>query len=98
MSYFLRYPVRALACELSKSDHKIFLHLLLYHFNKCRGDYEKEFFLTDRDLSSLSGCSLRTIWLAKKKLSSTHLISFYVGLKNKTYYKILIDNHDSTSS
>lgn len=91
---FLRYPVSSLIEPLSHADHTVLRQLLLYHYRFCRGDYEAFFYLTDRDLSKVTGCSTSTIWQAKKKLRTCGLIDFFIGDKNRTYYKLIAPNGD----
>jgi len=92
---FIKYPVDAFSSSLSHADKTIFLHLLLRHFHFCRGDYSVSFYVTDRDLSEISGCSTRSIWKSKFRLKDSGLITFEIGDKNKTFYKICSDNGDS---
>jgi len=94
---FLKFPIDAMVTKLTPTDTTIFLQLLLQHFNYCRNDYKKQFYITDRDLAQVTGCSLRSIWLAKKRLSLYGLIKYDIGFKNKTYYKILSLNGNSHS-
>lgn len=94
MKQFLKYPVHAFLSSISHAERTIFIHLLLLHFRHCSGDYSKEFYITDRNLSSVSGCSTKSVWKAKKSLSSSMLIEFSLGEGNKTFYKILSPNGD----
>ena len=87
---FVKFPVTALATSLSNTDIRILLTLLLNHFHFCGNDYSKEFYLCDRDLSQLTGCSSRSVWFAKHHLKFEKLIDFRRGPKNKTWYKILM--------
>jgi len=89
---FLRFPESALFEFLSPATTTIFLRLIQSHFHLARGEYDRAFYITDRDLSQVSGCSKSTIWKTKKILRDLHLIEFKVGLKNRTYYKILSPN------
>jgi len=89
---FIKYPTNSFASALSHADRTIYLHLLLRHFNYCRNNYDLSFYLTDRDLAEVSGCSLDTVWKSKKHLRDSRLISFEIGPKNKTYYKIISGN------
>jgi len=91
---FIKYPIRSLIEPLSHADHTIFRQLLVFHYRFCRGDYESSFYLTDRDLSLLTGCSRSTIWCAKKKLTDFGLVSYVIGEKNRTFYKIINGNGD----
>ena len=89
---FIKYPVSAFFTNLTKADHTIFLHLLHYHFQFCSGKYDRSFYMTDRDLASLTSCSLDTIWKAKKRLVKYKCLTFEIGPKNRTYYTILSPN------
>jgi len=89
---FLMFPESALSNFLSPATYTIFLRLLQSHFHLSRGEYDRPFYLTDRDLARVSGCSKSTIWKTKKILRDLNLIDFRVGLKNRTYYKILSPN------
>jgi len=91
---FLRFPERGVQFIYSNSIMRIFLSLLQNHFHHAQGKYDREFFITDRDLSRVTGCSLRTIWKAKKFLRSEKFINFRIGPKNRTYYTILSSNGD----
>ena len=86
---FIRYPAGAFAAELTHADRTVFLFLLSKHFSFCRSDYESSFYITDRDLATVSNCSLYTVWKAKHRLRDSGLIEFFRGEKNKTYYKII---------
>ncbi len=92
MSY-IKYPENAFFYNLSLVDNAIFLCLLQHHFHFCSGDYDQGFYLTDRHLAEITGCSLRSVWKSKKKLYNCELIIFSRGLKNKTFYKIVSDNN-----
>jgi len=85
---FLRFPISALATNLSKTDERIYLHLLLNHYHFCGGDYNSEFYYTDRDLSNVTGCSTSSIWKAKKILSDHGYLTYRIFDKNRTYYRI----------
>jgi len=85
---FLKYPVKALICNLSHAEKSVLLHLVSHHFRFCHGDYDRSFYFTDRDLALLSNCSSRTVWLAKKTLQTKGLIIYQVGKGNKTWYKL----------
>ena len=87
MLYF-KYPVTALAAELSHCERTVYTCLLHQHFHFCRGDYSTEFFITDRALASVSGCSTRAVYFAKLSLSEKGLIDYHRGPRNTTYYKI----------
>lgn len=87
MLYF-KYPINALSSGLSHAEGTIFTHLLHRHFRFCRGDYSQEFFITDRALASISGCSTRAVYFAKLNLTRKGLISFRRGPRNTTYYLI----------
>ena len=89
MLYF-KYPLDAIVCDLTHGERTVYIFLLYQHFRYTRGDYEKEFFLTNRDLSKLSFCSLDTVYKAKLKLKELKLIDFHTGSKNRTFYKILL--------
>ena len=85
---FFKYPISALAAGLSHCEMSIYTHLLQHHFHFCRGDYSLEFFITDRNLASISGCSNRSIYFAKLSLADKGLIVYRRGPRNTTYYKI----------
>jgi len=85
---FIKYPYKAFISNLSHADKTIFLQLLSHHFHYCKNNYESEFYLTDRDLAGLTGCSRRTIYYSKIKLKNEGLITFHRGDKNRTYYQI----------
>ena len=85
---FLKYPADAFLHPLSHADRSVYLHLLMCHFTFCRGDYSKEFYITNRDLAIASGCCVRTVLKSKKTLKHFNLIDFNVGYKNKTHYTI----------
>ena len=85
---FIKFPVDAFLCTLSYSDKSVFLHLLLHHFKRCGGDYNKEFSITDRDLSNVTGCCLDSITKAKKHLTRAGLINYRIGDKNRTFYTV----------
>ncbi|MBA7572487.1 hypothetical protein ES708_14267 [subsurface metagenome] len=89
---FLRYPIRSLQCDLTHAEHTVYRHLLLRFFRYCRGDYDSFFYITNRDLSVISGCSVDTIWKAKKHLKDSGLIDYFIGDKNRTYYQIIEGN------
>jgi len=89
---FIKVPVAVFLADLPHASLRVYLHLLLHHFRYCRNDYEKTFYLTDRDLANLSSCSSRTVWLTKNRLKKAGLIDFQTGLKNRTYYKIFSGN------
>lgn len=91
MAWF-KFPESALMSGLSHATNRVFLTLLQYHFHAAHGKYDEQFYLTDRDLSRVTGCSLRTIWKAKKFLKISNLIDYRVGFKNRTYYSILSPN------
>jgi len=86
---FLRLPINIIGENLSKPQTKIYIHLLHHHFRFSHGDYSREFFITDRDLASLTGCSTRTIYLTKLALAKKGIVEYRIGPKNKTHYKIL---------
>jgi len=92
---FIKYPERGVSFIYSNSIQRIFLSLLQNHFHMAQGKYNKEFYITDRDLAHVTGCSLRTIWQAKKFLRDENFIKFRVGFKNRTYYTILSPNGDN---
>jgi len=75
--------------DLHLVDKSIYIELLRCHFQWCKGDINKTFHLSDRELRSSSGHCLDSISNAKKRLSTAELISFERGLGNRTYYKIL---------
>ena len=85
---YLKYPESAFVPSLTPVENKIYLQLLYDHFRFCRGDYSIEFFRTNRDLADLSGCSTRSVRLAKKSLMEKGHIVFRRGPYNKTHYKI----------
>ncbi len=91
---FIKYPAKAFFHSLSHAENSIYLKLLFHHFRFCSGDYSRNFYMTDRDLSSLTGCSLSTVWLAKKSLTKHNLINFEIGPKNRTYYSIIPNGSD----
>lgn len=88
MAYF-KFPVRALAEGLSLGETRIYVFLLHHHFRYCRSDYKKDFYVTDRSLSQITGCSTKTVYLSKLSLARKRLIEFTRGIGNKTHYKIL---------
>jgi len=92
MKPFIKYPVDAFLFTTSHAERTILLNLLKMHFQFCGLDYHKEFYITDRDLSEITGCSTRTVWKTKNTLSSSGLISFKVGPDNKTHYKMICLN------
>ena len=89
---FLRFPETGVSFIYSNATLRVFLSLIQNHFHLAQGKYEKEFYITDRDLSRVTGCSLRTIWKSKKFLRDHKFINFRVGFKNRTYYTILSPN------
>ena len=89
---FLRFPEHGISWIPSNATIRVFLSLLQNHFHLARGKYDTEFYITDRDLARVTGCSLRTIWKSKKFLRDQKFIDFRVGHKNRTYYSILSPN------
>lgn len=89
---FLRFPEHGCSWITSNATLRIFLSLLQYHFHMAHGKYDQEFYITDRDLARVTGCSLRTIWKSKKFLRDEKFIKFRIGFKNRTYYSILSPN------
>lgn len=89
---FLRFPEDGISWIQSNATLRIFLLLLQRHFHHAHGKYDEEFYITDRDLAKISGCSLRTIWKSKIFLRDEKFIKFRVGPKNRTYYSILSPN------
>jgi len=87
---FLRLPIKIISENLSKPQTKIYVYLLHHHFRFCHGEYSEEFFFTDRDIASLTGCSTHTVYLTKLALAKKGIIEYRIGPKNKTYYKILV--------
>lgn len=49
------------------------------------------FYIQDRDLASLCGCSTSQIYAAKNLLKKHGLIDFEVRSRNRTYYTILFN-------
>ena len=94
MSHFLKYPARAFGYQLSSMDKAILLQLLLHHFRFCGSDYDKDFYVTDRDLALVTRCSSRSVWKSKKTLKKFGLIDYFISHGNKTYYKIIFSNGD----
>ena len=92
MKQFIKYPISAFFTSITHAENTIFIHLLQLHYRYCGSDYDKPFFITDRNLSSITSCSTKTIWKAKKSLLSSHLVEFTIGDGNKTWYKILSPN------
>jgi len=95
MKQFIKFPIIAFICDLSHAERSIYLYLLRLHFQFTGSDYSKDFYVTDRHLSSFTGCSTESIWRAKKSLKNSGLIDFRIGDGNKTFYKILSGNGDS---
>jgi len=85
---FLQIPYEVLITDLTHAERTILLWLSNHHFQFCQRDFEKEFFITDRDLSNISSCSTRTVYKAKRKLSALGIVEFRIGPKNKTHYKL----------
>ncbi len=84
---FVKYPADPACDLLSHAQRTIFIKLLQQHFQKCGGDYDLEFTISDNELKSLSNCSSCTITKAKKRLIELDLIQYRIKL-NKTIYKI----------
>jgi len=94
LNFYFKIPAVALYGQiLSDADITVLCHLCKMHFQFVHGDYDKEFYVTDRKLSFLSGKSTRTIRKAKKNLVDIGAIEFRI-FDNKTYYKILLQNED----
>ena len=89
---FIMYPIRSLTCSLSHAEHSVFRHLLYRFYRHCRGDYDSFFYITNRDLAIHCRCSVDTIWKAKIHLKDSGLIDYFVGDKNRTFYKIIEGN------
>jgi len=89
---FLKYPTSALLTDISPVENRVFLQLLFNHFRRCGSDYDREFYISDRDLADVSGCCHKSVWKAKNSLRNNKLIDFYTGFKNITHYKILSPN------
>ena len=87
---FIRLPIKIISENLSKPQTKIYICLIHHHFRFAHGDYSQEFFITDRDLATLSGCSTFSVYYAKLALAKKGIVEYRVGTKNKTHYKILV--------
>ena len=85
---FIQFPIKALDSPLTSTEKSILLRLCLLHFRFCSRDFSKEFHVTDRDLADWVPCNKDTIRLTKQKLKRLDVLSYYVGHKNRTYYKM----------
>ncbi|MBA7553323.1 hypothetical protein ES705_45913 [subsurface metagenome] len=88
MSYIM-FPENAINAGLSPHNKTIFLQLLQWHLHHAHGNYDVEFYITDRDLASTTGCCRETVRTTKKRLRDLNLITYRIGPKNRTYYKII---------
>ena len=88
---YIQYPVKALDSPLPPTEKSILMCLCYFHFRYCKRDFSKEFFITDRDLADFVPCNKDTVRLAKQKFERFEVLKYYVGHKNKTYYKMNID-------
>ena len=63
----------------------------------CQFQYEKRgrtgtpFFITDRQLAKLANVSPQSVWRAKIFWKENHLIRYWVGEGNRTYYVVQFD-------
>ena len=89
MMSFIKFPEHAINAGLSKPNLIIYLHLLQLHYHHGKGDYKREFYITDRDLADITRCGHHTVTKTKKLLRDLNLIKFRTGPKNTTYYTII---------
>lgn len=85
---FIIVPANCFDNNITHADRTILFQLCLLCFQFAGSQHDKEFYCTDRDLASLTGTSTKTVYFAKKNLSSAGLITYERGLGNKTFYKI----------
>ena len=86
---FIQFPAKALFEFLTNTDRVILLYLIQRHFTFCGSDFKLSFYITDRDLASVVGCSSSSVYHAKRRLTETGFIRYQVGPKNTTWYEII---------
>lgn len=87
---YIRMPQVSILDPLTHTHHHILYTLCLLDYRYTpKAARSQEFYATDRDLASLVPCSTSEIPPAKKHLASAGYISYRIGDKNRTYYKIL---------
>ncbi len=64
--------------------------MIRQHNRFCRGDYELEFYTTDRELSQICKCSRVTVLKTKRKLEKIGLIRTRSGDRKRTYYRFIL--------
>lgn len=92
MPRYIRIPERAYHSDLTHAEFRILAQLCLLAFRFRDKEFPStEFYVTDRNLADLAHVTRSLIAPTKKKLNHLGLITYRIGEKNRTYYRILYD-------
>jgi len=89
--HFIKVPMNFIMLDIHHAILHVYIMLLQQHFIFCGKDYDKEFWITDRDLADICRCSRNTVFRAKKYLKRNDMIVYRKGHKNKTFYKLITE-------